>query len=101
MWVMRVVDDSFYSAEEKARHIVDIVAGNLPLRYLEAFNADALGGIGIIRLTNDLSAARRFDSFEAVMACWKTVSTVRPRRPDGKPNRPLTAYTIQPEELKP
>jgi hypothetical protein len=36
----------------------------------------------------------RFDDFLAAMECWKMPSRVRPLRPDGKPNRPLTVYTI-------
>jgi hypothetical protein len=99
MWVMKVVDDSFYSEEEKIQHMFNIIAGKLPMRYLKSFDADALDGLGAIALTDDRSAARQFDSIEAVMACWKTVSTTKPWRPDGKPNRPLTAYTIQPEEV--
>jgi hypothetical protein len=36
----------------------------------------------------------RFADLAAAVACWKRQSTVRPLRPDGKPNRPLTAFTI-------
>jgi hypothetical protein len=99
MWVMRVVDDSFYSEEGKVQHMMALIAGKLPMRYLKAFDANAMGGMGTITLTNDPREARQFESIEAVLTCWKTVSDVMPWRPDGKPNRPLTAYTIQPQEV--
>ena len=38
-------------------------------------------------------------TFQDVMDCWKTRSLVAPLRDDGKPNRPLTAYSIEPVEI--
>ena len=67
--------------------------------WLLAFDADGDGGRGKIAFTTDLAEAMRFDSLRALMACWKTQSTVIPLRPDGKPNRPLTAFTISAEQL--
>lgn len=34
-----------------------------------------------------------------VMAFWKTTSRVNPIRADGRPNRPLTAFTIEPVKI--
>ena len=63
-------------------------------QWLLAFDVDAHGGRGDIKLTTDKTKALRFDDMIAAFECWKRVSTVRPKRPDGKPNRPLTAYTV-------
>jgi hypothetical protein len=29
------------------------------------------------------------------MKDWKRTSKTHPRRPDGKPNRPMTAFTVE------
>lgn len=46
-----------------------------------------------VKTTATLAEARRFTTAEA-LAYWKQVSARWPRRPDGKPNRPLTAFTV-------
>jgi len=33
------------------------------------------------------------------MLAWMTQSTSKPLRPDGKPNRPLTAYSVAAVEV--
>ena len=50
---------------------------------------------GIAEWTEDETDAMVFPSFRAAWECWKTQSTVVPERPDGQPNRPLTAYTVE------
>jgi hypothetical protein len=67
--------------------------------YLSAFNVDGARGRGLIRTTSDVGWALRFPSFAAVMELWQRQSTVRPLRDDGKPNRPLTAWTIEPRRI--
>jgi len=47
---------------------------------------------GYVVLTPDADRAYRFDSVEVAMALWKAQSPIAPLRPDGLPNRPLTAY---------
>jgi hypothetical protein len=97
MWVMNIV--VLESPIDEAGHITDILQGRITTRYLRAFYPDRHGGRGEIFFTDDPAEARKFDSFTAVMECWKTQSKVRPLRLDGRPNRPLTAFTIQPERL--
>ena len=64
-------------------------------QYLESFDPDAYGGRGYVTWTPDLSKAMRFTSVvEAFEMRWRQ-PTVLPLRPDGKPNRPLTAYTTE------
>jgi len=49
---------------------------------------------GIVVTSADASKALRFASMEEATAFWRQQSTRTPLRPDGKPNRPLTAYTV-------
>ena len=80
-------------------------AGDLPYRpewdgtYLESYDPDAHDGMGAIVWTSDITKAMRFASFVAVMAAWQTTSTVNPVRDDGRPNRPLTAFNIEPRPV--
>jgi hypothetical protein len=63
-------------------------------KYLAAFDPDAYQGRGLIRWTRDRSKAIAFPDFPAAALFWKTRSKVTPTRPDGRPNRPLTAYSV-------
>lgn len=64
--------------------------------YLEWSDPDAHFGRGDDRWTFDIAKAKRFANFTEAMDCWKAQSTVRPLRPDGRPNRPLTAFSVEP-----
>jgi hypothetical protein len=68
-------------------------------KYLAAFDPDAMDGYGAVAWTADRSAALRFADFAEAYETWRRRSTVRPLRPDGQPNRPLTAYTVTFETL--
>ena len=52
----------------------------------------------ILESTPDISKARRFPDMLTAMQAWRVVDPRAPLRADGKPNRPLTAFsvTIQP-----
>jgi hypothetical protein len=69
--------------------------------FLRSFDPDAYRGRGSIVTTRLIEEAQRFDSFLAVMEEWKRQSTRRPLRPDGEPNRPLTAWSIEPRKIRP
>lgn len=64
-------------------------------QYLAEFDPEALGGIGVCRWTTDPAKAiwfkRAMDGFEM----WRTISATHPLRDDGKPNRPLSAHSIE------
>ena len=68
--------------------------GPLEGEYLVSFDAEAEGGQGFVVSTSDLQQARRL-SFKEAWQLLGTVPTSKPVRPDGKPNRPLTATTWQ------
>ena len=69
-------------------------------KYLEWSDPDARGGRGDDRWTADLAKAKKFATFTDAMECWTAQSTVVPFRPDGKPNRPMTAYSVTPERIE-
>lgn len=72
---------------------------NPPMPYLAGYDPDGRNGHGDIAWTYDRAQAKRFDSNWDALATWKQVSTVKPRRWDGRPNRPLTAFTIVTETV--
>jgi len=51
-------------------------------------------GRGAVTGTYDRAKAVQFATAAEAIAYWQAVSGVRPVRPDGQPNRPLTAYTV-------
>lgn len=53
--------------------------------YLSAYDPSA-GEHGRIESTYDIAEA---------LQCWQQVNQSHPWRPDGKPNRPLTAFSVQ------
>jgi hypothetical protein len=63
--------------------------------YLVDCDVDAHDGRGAVLATKDRSRAKVFADAAEAFTYWKRTSRVRPRRPDGKPNRPLTAYHIE------
>jgi hypothetical protein len=68
--------------------------------YVMSFDVDARGGRGYGVFTPDLDKALRFDNFIDALKFYRQVSTVKPRRADGKPNRPLTSCHISFEPVK-
>ena len=78
------------------RIIAPALGGPDPLSgtWLKSFDPNARNGRGLIVGTTDRNEAHRFEDAGAAMECWRQVSTTHPTRLDGRPNRPLTAYTI-------
>lgn len=67
--------------------------------WVRAYDPDAHDGRGDVVSTVDQSKAQVYPSLRACLDEWMRTSTVRPFRTDGKPNRPLSAYTIEPRRL--
>ena len=63
--------------------------------YVRDVDFDADEGRGRIVMTQKLEEAKRFDSPGEALEYYRTASKVVPLRPDGRPNRPLTAYNVQ------
>lgn len=76
-------------------------ADGRPIRvptFVRSYDPNGIAGqelIGLLTVTRDPSEALRFPDQVAAWMCWKQTSTVMPTRPDGRPNRPLTAWTIR------
>jgi hypothetical protein len=63
-------------------------------QYLKSFDHEAHNGQGRGIFTKSLAKAKQFDSQEDIFAFWKQQANCRPLRPDGQPNRPMTALSI-------
>jgi hypothetical protein len=68
--------------------------------YVQDCDVDAFGGQGHVTFTRVPSLAKQFMNAAEAMTYWQRQSTVLPLRPDGMPNRPLTAYTVEVRALK-
>lgn len=68
---------------------------NLIGKYLKSFDHEARNGFGIGKFTSDIRQAKRFANVMEAAEFWKRSPKCHPmRRSDGRPNRPLTAYTV-------
>jgi hypothetical protein len=56
---------------------------------------DTACGRGSVLFTLKPAAAKSFPGPSEALEFWRTQSKTVPMRPDGKPNRPLTAYTVE------
>jgi hypothetical protein len=63
-------------------------------QYLAAFDPEAGDGWGDATFTDALADAMRFADVAEAYRFLGTRPAARPIRPDGKPNRPLTAFTM-------
>jgi hypothetical protein len=84
-----------------AAEILSSILGGTAVKwaYLKSYDIEAHGGRGEVLTTYDINKALRFDSQAAAMLAWKTQSKVQPLRDDGRPNRPLTAFSATFEQV--
>lgn len=76
------------------KYLMEIVlAEDIPF-FLVSCDVDAHDGQGAVVISNSPPLAMQFDDIVHVMTYRDRVSTVRPLRDDGKPNRPLSYFTI-------
>jgi hypothetical protein len=61
---------------------------------IEAFN-----GRGSLRWTQTRDNAKRFATLKDALTYYRQASLKKPLRDDGRPNRPLTAFTVAFEQL--
>ena len=64
-------------------------------RYVAEYTPDGHKGVGRLLSTADILEAKRYADAVEAMGAWKAVSNTHPIRLDGKPNRPLSAYTVE------
>jgi len=65
-------------------------------RWVSSYDPTKNGVHGEIYSTADPAHALKFDSQEAALKAWRAEHGLRP---DGRPNRPLTAFTVSVEPL--
>ena len=63
--------------------------------WLAEYDVDAHDGRGDAKFTNKKARALHFAGYQDAFEAWSKQSKVRPLRADGKPNRPLTAFTCE------
>ena len=68
--------------------------------YLKTFDFEAYNGRGEIQTTASKKVAKKFNTMEQALAFCRTTSKTVPLRWDGKPNKPLTACTIEIVSMK-
>ena len=63
--------------------------------YVKTYDPEAHNGRGAATFTKDVNEALKFSDFTEAMAFARKQPANRPFRADGKPNRPLTAFTLE------
>jgi hypothetical protein len=63
--------------------------------YVKSYDPDAFDGRGDAMFTTEKQEAATFGTRADAMKFWLQVPASRPKRRDGRPNRPLTAFTIE------
>lgn len=64
-------------------------------QYIMSFNPDAHDGRGDVATCMKQGDAKQFNTTAEAHSFWRQQSKVKPLRPDGKPNCPLTAYNVE------
>lgn len=75
--------------------VYDPARANGTPNWIEHFDVEAYEGRGSVKLTADPAKALRFATSSSALMAWHTQSKSRPVRDDGRPNRPLTAFTAE------
>jgi hypothetical protein len=92
MILMRIVGLPTIVHDPDPNVVAAIKAGH-PI-WLKSYDIEAFDGRGNALFTDVPEKALRFADLGAAFEAWKTQSKRRPIREDGKPNRPLTAFSI-------
>ena len=88
-WAMRLYNTT--AKPELIAQVLGWYSDAIPI-YLQDFDVDARDGRGSVSMTYSIDEACTWCSQYEVLLAWNTQSNVRPNRPDGRPNRPLTAF---------
>lgn len=81
----------------KVLKIIGLVNGHktkLDGEYLKYYNPNDHDGLGEFQSTPDIEEAQTFKTMIEALELWKEQSKKIPFRPDGKPNRPFTAFSV-------
>lgn len=69
-------------------------------QYLTTYDPDWGDGLGRVWTSPRIGDAIQFSSIAEALNLWKKQSTVKPLREDGRPNRPMTALTVETIRVK-
>lgn len=62
--------------------------------YLAAYDPEGSDGHGLASWTPDSDKALTFATGAEATACYRAIPRSRPLRADGRPNQPLTMFTV-------
>lgn len=62
--------------------------------YVKDWEVDAPDGAGLV-LTQEITEAKVYRGVREAFLAWRAVPARHPTRFDGRPNRPLTTFTIE------
>jgi hypothetical protein len=62
-------------------------------QYIKTFDHEAGYGKGCGTFTTNIKQAMQFRDIREAIEFWRRTSVLRPKRNDGKPNRPLSCCT--------
>jgi hypothetical protein len=88
-----------------AKLVMFMPTGAMPDRpcYLKSYDPNVVApdrrSAGDIQSTINIGEAVQFETIEKLYECYMQVCEPMPLRPDGEPNRPLTAFTITVESI--
>ena len=84
-------------------HIKLYSRGGSYLGWLQSYDPEVHGHdpypTGEIKATWHAAEAMTFATRADAVACWQQQSKTHPLRPDGEPNRPLTLFTVEIEDV--
>jgi hypothetical protein len=67
--------------------------------WLRRYDPNAYGGNGMVEWTPNRDRALKFADAAQAWECCHRPSRVKPLRPDGKPNRPITTFSLTIENI--
>jgi hypothetical protein len=68
--------------------------------FIKSVDIQSVPDIHWLQLTPDLDEAQTWPDVEAAMRTYKEILKNDPVRADGRPNRPLTAFTVLIEKIQ-
>jgi hypothetical protein len=74
--------------------VIKSADGRCPGQYLKSYDPEAHDGHGDCEWTGDKAEAVVYPSYLAAFEAWRAIPASRPERGDGRPNRPLTTFSV-------
>lgn len=65
------------------------------VRYYDPSPADTIIPVADLFTTDDINSAKQYPTIQDAIKEYRRIDTRNPIRPDGQPNRPLTAFHVE------